>query len=54
MSKRELLQEVENRARRYEQEYRGFGQCTLLAIQEGFGLTGGDVLKAATGVLQVE
>jgi C_GCAxxG_C_C family probable redox protein len=49
MSDKELLQEAETRAYRYEQEYRDCSQCTLLAIQEVFGLGGDDALKAATG-----
>jgi len=49
MSKEELLEEAESRAYKYEQEYRDCSQCTLLAIQEVFGLKGEDALKAATG-----
>ena len=49
MSDKELLQEVEKRAYKYEQECRDCSQCTLLAIQEVFDLAGDDALKAATG-----
>jgi C_GCAxxG_C_C family probable redox protein len=49
MSKGKLLAEIEERAFTYSQEYKACSQCTLLAIQEVFGLTNDDVLKAATG-----
>jgi hypothetical protein len=46
MSKGKLLAEIEERAFTYSQEYKACSQCTLLAIQEVFGLTNDDVLKA--------
>jgi C_GCAxxG_C_C family probable redox protein len=49
MPKKELLEEAERRAYRYEQEYRVCSQCALLTIQELFGLKADDALKAATG-----
>jgi len=49
MSDKKLLEEIEKRAFTYSQEYKACSQCTLLAIQEVFGLTNDDVLKAATG-----
>jgi len=49
MFENELLQDVEQRAYKYEQEYRDCSQCVVLAIQEVFGLPGDDALKAATG-----
>jgi len=48
-SEKELLEEVEKRAYKYEKEYHNCGQCTLLTIQEMFGLTSDDALKASTG-----
>jgi C_GCAxxG_C_C family probable redox protein len=49
-SEKELLEEIEKKAYQYEREYHNCGQCTLLTIQETFGLTGDDALKAATGL----
>lgn len=49
MEKEKILLEAERRAYRYEQEYRDCAQCTLLAIQELFGLESEEALKAATG-----
>jgi len=49
MSEKEILEDVEKRAYKYEQEYRDCSQCVLLAIQEVFNLPGDDALKAATG-----
>jgi len=48
-SGRKLLEEVEKKAYQYEREYHNCAQCTLLTIQEVFGLPGDDALKAATG-----
>lgn len=47
--KEELLKEVEEKAFKYEQDYHDCCQCTLLSVQEVFGLDVGDSLKAATG-----
>jgi C_GCAxxG_C_C family probable redox protein len=49
MSDKKLLEEIEERALTYSQEYKACSQCTLLAIQEVFGLTNDAVLKAASG-----
>ncbi len=49
MERNRILQEVEERGYRYEQEYRDCAQCTLLTIQETFDLKGEEALKAATG-----
>jgi len=49
MVKEEILNEVEIKAYKYEQEYWDCSQCTLLAIQETFGLNVDNSLKAATG-----
>jgi len=49
MSEKKLLQDVEQRAYKYEQEYRDCSQCSFLALQEVFNLPGDDALKAATG-----
>ena len=48
-SEQELLEEAETTSRKYAKEYHSCSQCTLLTIQEMFGLPGDDVLKAATG-----
>ena len=49
MTKEKLLQEAEERAYKYEQEYRFCSQCALLAIQEVFDLPSDGALKASTG-----
>jgi hypothetical protein len=38
MEKDRILKEAEDRAYRYEQEYRDCAQCTLLTIEELFDL----------------
>lgn len=48
-SEKELLEEIEKKAYQYAKEYHSCSQCTLLTVQEMFGLPGNDVLKAATG-----
>ena len=48
-SEKKFLEEVEKKAYQYEREYHNCAQCTLLTIQEMFGLSGDDTLKAATG-----
>ena len=45
----QMLKEVEQKGFKYEQEYWDCSQCTLLAIQEVFGLKADDAVKAATG-----
>lgn len=49
IEREKLILEAERRAYRYEQEYRDCAQCTLLAIQELFGLGSEEALKVATG-----
>lgn len=49
LSKEELLKEAERRGFEYERDYRNCSQCTLLIVQELFGLENEDALKAATG-----
>lgn len=49
MSRDEILAEAERRGYQYEQEYRDCSQCTLLVVQELFGLKGDSAIKAATG-----
>ena len=49
MSDKELLEEVEEKGFMYSQQYKACSQCTLLALQEVFGLTNDAVLKASTG-----
>lgn len=48
-TKEKILEEVQNKAFKYEKEYYGCSQCVLLAVQEVFGLENEDVFKAATG-----
>jgi C_GCAxxG_C_C family probable redox protein len=48
-SEKEFLEELEKKAYQYAKDYHSCSQCTLLTIQEAFGLPGDDVLKAATG-----
>ena len=45
----QMLKEVEQKGFKYEQDYWDCAQCTLLAIQEVFGLNADDAVKAATG-----
>ena len=45
----EILQAVEQKGFQYEREYWDCAQCTLLAVQEVFGLKADDAVKAATG-----
>ena len=47
--KEQLLKQVEQKAYKYEQDCWDCSQCTLLAIQEVFGLNADDAVKAATG-----
>jgi hypothetical protein len=47
--KEQLLKQVEQKAYKYEQDCWDCSQCTLLAIQEAFGLNADDAVKAATG-----
>lgn len=47
--KEEMLKDVEARAFKYEQDCYNCCQCTLISIQEVFGLTAGDSVKAASG-----
>ncbi len=47
--KEKILDEVEAKAFNYEKEYRYCSQCTLLALQELFGLESEDAFKAASG-----
>jgi C_GCAxxG_C_C family probable redox protein len=49
MSDKKLLEEIEERAITYSQQYKACSQCTLLALQEVFGLTNDAVLKASSG-----
>jgi len=43
-----MLSDVEQRGCTYEREYWDCAQCTLLAVQEVFGLKADDAVKAAT------
>lgn len=45
----ELLKDVEAKAYKYEQDYFNCCQCTLLSIQEVFGLNAFDAVKAGSG-----
>jgi C_GCAxxG_C_C family probable redox protein len=45
----QMLNEVEQKGFKYEQDCWNCAQCTLLSIQEVFGLKADDVVKAATG-----
>jgi C_GCAxxG_C_C family probable redox protein len=49
MTREQLLDEAENRAYRYEQEYRVCSQCSLLTVMELFEIKADDAVKAATG-----
>ena len=49
MSREKILDEAERMGNEYEKEYRYCSQCTLLALQELFGLESKDAFKAASG-----
>ena len=48
-TKEALLEEVETKAFKYEQDCYNCCQCVLLSIQEIFGLPPGEAVKAASG-----
>ena len=52
ISKDEILKRIEEDARRFEYEYHGCGQCTLLALQKNLNI-GSDLTFKMTGPLVV-